>query len=131
MATIVKRMLSGSEHGFPIGITATAGATLNTIHTGVTGTGVTDEITLYAHNNYSQALDLVLEFGTTATNAHIVTTIPARGDGLLLVLPGIPLQGSATASTISAYVSGLNGSASAGATSTFITVTGFVNRITQ
>lgn len=129
MATLTKAILSGSTDGRPIGVTATAGAI--TLHTGSTSTNTIDEIYLWAQNNYSQVIDLVIEFGTTATTAMWVHPIPSR-DGLELVIPGTILQGrSAAGQTVGAYIAGLNGSSSLAASANFVTVSGYVNRITQ
>jgi hypothetical protein len=127
--TITKKPLSGANLGQPIGISATAGATYISIHTTLTGTSTIDELYLWAQNNYSQAVNLVLEWGTTATNAQIVTPIQPK-DGLTVVIPGLIIQGSACTTLVTGYVD-MNGSGSLAASSAFVTVTGWVNRITQ
>ena len=132
--TITKRLLSGSVDGLAIGITATQGATYATIHTGTSGaTSTIDEVWLYAQNNFSQAIELVLEWGQSATPTNIVASVPPK-DGPVLVVPGLLLLGSATAATdIVAYYQGVNGGsnsliASAGGA---VSIFGYVNRIVQ
>lgn len=130
MATIVKRLLSGSTDGQAIGVTATQGATYNTIHTAASGaTSTVDEVFIYANNNFTSDLNLVLEFGASATATTINAVIPSRG-GPQLVVPGLLLLGSATAANdIVAYVGNTNSVATSGATQ--LSVYGYVHRITQ
>lgn len=126
--TITKRTLSGSTHGVPIGISATAGATPITLHAlSTSATTTIDEIYIYAQNDYSQSVDLILNWGVTNTNAEIVTPIPPR-DGVKIVVPGLILTGSAC--SVTAFV-GLNGSGSLAASGALVTVHGYVNRLVQ
>jgi hypothetical protein len=125
---ITKRVLSGSTHGVGIGISATQGGTPITVHAlSTSATTTLDEIYIYAQNDYSETVDLILEWGQSATGAQIVTPIPAR-DGMTLVVPGLVLTGSACA--ISAFVA-FNGSGSLAASSAFVSVFGYANRIVQ
>lgn len=127
--TIQKRTLSGSTDAQSIGVSTTAGGTHNTIHTGSTGTGVMDEVYIYANNGYSQAAELVLEWGVSTTAVHRIYQIPGR-DADVCIVAGQILVGSAVAPTIKAFVA-LNGSGSHVASSNFISLYGWVNRITQ
>jgi len=119
MATIVKRKLSGSTDGKPIKVvqTATAG---DTIHTAVAGTtaGTFDEIWLYAYNGHTAPVVLTLEFGgVTVPDQNIVLTIAAKS-GLVLVVPGLILQNGMVVKAFAA-------------TANVITISGFVNSITD
>jgi hypothetical protein len=128
--TIQKRMLTGSTDGQSIGVSTTAGGTHNTVHTGPSGTSIIDEVFIYANNGYSQTIELVLEWGVSTTNIHRVYQIPSR-DADFCIVAGQVILGSGTAPTIKAFVGGLNGSASLAASSAFVSVYGWVNRITQ
>jgi len=128
MATIVKRAFSAASNGRGIAVSATAGASPILIHTGASSTAISDEIYLYGQNNYSQTVELRVEFGTTATSVQIVAQLQPR-DGLQLVVPGLLLQNSASNDVIAAHIGGLNGSASVAGG--LVTIYGFVNRITQ
>src|SRR4030066_638694 len=90
MATLTKRILSGSTTG--LGIKVVAAATLGTtIHTAVTGTSDMDEIWLYAVNSDSTARKLTIEWGgATSPDCLIEYTVPAE-DGLFLGAPGLLL----------------------------------------
>lgn len=119
MATIVKRKLSGSTDGKPIKVvqTATAG---DTIHTAVAGTtaGTYDEIWLYAYNGHTAPVQLTIEFGgATVPDQNIVLTIAAKS-GLVLVVPGLILQNGMVVKAFAA-------------TANVITISGFVNSITD
>src|SRR4030065_1862318 len=90
MATLTKRILSGSTTGLGIKVvqTATLGTT---IHTAVTGTSDMDEIWLYAVNSDSTARKLTIEWGgATSPDCLIEYTVPA-GDGLYFVAPRLLL----------------------------------------
>lgn len=119
MAIALKRKLSGSTDGRSVKVVATVSPG-TTIHTAVAGTtaGTLDEIWLYAYN--SDAVDrlLTIQFGgTTTPDDDIKATIPAQG-GLVLVVPGLVLQNT---TIVKAYAAAAN----------VITVSGFVNTITD
>lgn len=119
MATAVKRKLSQSTDGLGIKVVATATAG-TAIHTAVAGTtaGTFDEVWLYAYNGDTIDRALTLEWGGAAVpDNNIVVTIPAQS-GLTLVAPGLILQNS---KTVAAFASAAN----------VITITGFVNAITD
>lgn len=116
MATVTKRLLSGSTNGKQIKVAATATAgTL--IHTAVSGTSDLDEIWIDAVNSSLSAVKLTIEWGeATAPDGNIECTIPAES-GLYLVIPGKLLQ------------NGLEVRAFAGSANVIL-IGGFVNRIT-
>lgn len=119
MATALKRKLSGSTDGKPIKIAATATAG-DTIHTAVSGTtdGTYDEIWLWVYNSHTTGVELTIEFGgATAPDQNIKVT-PAAKSGLMLIVPGLILQNGATVKAFAA-------------TTNVLTISGFVNRITD
>jgi len=120
MATYSKVLLSGSTGGRPIKVAAT-GTPGTTIHATGTSATTVDEIWLYATNTDTTDRKLTVQFGdTTSPDDLIEVTVPAE-DGLLLLVPGLPLVGTgAAARTVRAFA----------ATTNVVTVTGYVNRIT-
>jgi hypothetical protein len=118
MATVVKRKLSESTDGKGILVVATA-ATGTTIHTAVAGTtpGTFDEVWLWAHNNHTADIVLNIQAGTVATTTNIIVTIPFKS-GLVPVMPGFIFQNSAVLRARAA-------------TNSLITISGFVNQITD
>lgn len=119
MATAVKRKLSGSTDGKAIKIAATSSSG-DTIHTSVAGTtaGTFDEIWLYAYNGDTTARELTIQFGGTSTpDNDIKFTVPSKS-GAVLLIPGWILQNGAV---VRAYAAVTN----------VITITGFVNSITD
>jgi hypothetical protein len=133
MATITKRVLSGSTHGVPQAITATQGLTAPVVHAlSTSATTTVDEIWLYGNNEATAGYNLILEWGVSSTTAHMICPLPARS-GPTLIMPGMILTGSACA--VSAFVSDITGSAStantAGGALGSVTVFGWVNRIVQ
>lgn len=118
MATAVKRKLSESVDGMPILVAATATAgTL--IHTAVSGTvdGTYDEIWLYAYNGHTAAVELTIEYGDASTEHNIKVTLASKS-GFSFQHPGLLLQ---NAKTIRAFAG----------TANVVTISGFVNRITD
>ena len=118
MATFTKNHLSGSTEGKGIKVsqTATAGTL---IHTGPTNTAHFHEVWLYAVNSSASSVKLTIEWGdATSPDSHIEQTIPAEA-GLYLVVPGLPLQGNATALTVKAFAG----------TANVINIHGYVNEI--
>jgi len=120
MATYSKVLLSGSTQGKAIKVAATA-STGTTIHATGTSETIQDEIWLYAYNSSAGAVVLTIQFGgTTAVDNDIKLTIPATS-GLTLVVPGLVLTGTGSATnTVAAYAG----------TTNVITISGYVNRIT-
>ena len=118
MATFTKNHLSGSTDGKGIKVvqTATAGTT---IHTGSTNTAQFHEVWLYAVNSSASAVKLTIEWGeATAPDGNIELSVAAES-GLVLVVPGLVLQGNATALVVKAFA----------ATANVIVVHGYVNEI--
>ena len=117
MATFTKNHLSGSSDGsIKVVQTATAGTT---IHTGPTNTAHFHEVWLYAVNSSASTVKLTIEWGeATAPDGNIEFTVPAES-GLYLLVPGLPLQGNATALVVKAFA----------ATANVVIVHGFVNEI--
>jgi hypothetical protein len=116
MATFTKVLLSGSTNGK--GIKVAASATAGTlIHTAVSGTSSIDEIWLYAHNTSASNVKLTIEWGeATAPDGNIEVNIGAEGTGMILVIPGVPLQNGLT---VRAFAGSAN----------VINIFGYVNRI--
>jgi len=118
MATFTKNHLSNSTDGKGILVVATATAG-TTIHTGPTNTAHFHEVWLYAVNSSATAVKLTIEWGeATAPNGNIEFTVPAES-GLYLLVPGLPLQGNATALVVKAFA----------ATASVVVIHGFVNEI--
>jgi len=122
MATFTKLTLqpagtTGTGLGIKVAATATAGTAL---HTASATASTLDEIWLYAVNSSTSAVKLTVEWGeATAPDGNIELTIAAES-GLVLVTPGLLLQGNATAKVVRAFA----------ATANVIIVHGYVNRIT-
>ena len=122
MATYTKLALqpagtTGTGLGILVAATATAGTA---IHTASTTTTTIDEIWLYAVNTSTSSVKLTIEWGeATAPNGNIeITVLPEAG--LVTVIPGLLLQGNATAKVVRAFAG----------TSNVLVMHGFVNRIT-
>ena len=122
MATFTKLTLqpagtTGTGLGVKVAATATAGTA---IHTASTTTTTIDEIWLYAVNTSASSVKLTIEWGQAdAPDGNIeVTVLPEAG--LVTVIPGLVLQGNATAKVVRAFA----------ATANVIVMHGFVNRIT-
>ena len=119
MATFTKKTLSASTDGKAIKVAATATAgTL--VHTGSTTTTTLDEIWLYAVNSSASSVKLTIEWGEAAApDGNIELTVQPEA-GLVTVIPGLLLQGNATAKVVRAFA----------ATANVVMIHGFVNRIT-
>jgi hypothetical protein len=122
MATFSKLTLqpagtTGTGLGIKVAATGTAGTPIHTAHTVPANI---DEIWLYAVNTHTSSIKLTIEWGsTTDPDGHIeVTVLPEAG--LVMVVPGLVLQGNATAKVVRAFA----------ATADKIVIHGFVNRIT-
>jgi hypothetical protein len=118
MATFTKNHLSGSTDGKGIKVvqTATAGTT---IHTGPTNTAHFHEVWLYVVNTSASAVKLTIEWGeATAPDGNIELTVQPE-TGLTLIVPGLPLQGNATALVVKAFA----------ATANVLVIHGYVNEI--
>ena len=122
MATFTKLALqpagtTGTGLGGKVAATATAATA---IHTASATATTIDEIWLYAVNSSTSAVKLTVEWGeATAPDGNIELTIAAES-GLVLVTPGLVMQGNATAKVVRAFA----------ATANVILIHGYVNRIT-
>ena len=122
MATLSKLCLqpagtTGTGLAIKVAATATAGTA---IHTASATATTIDEIWLYAVNTSASAVKLTIEWGeATAPDGNIELTVAAES-GLVLVSPGLLLQGNASAKVVRAFA----------ATTNVITIHGYVNRIT-
>lgn len=123
MATLSKlalqqtTMTTGTGLGVLVAATATAGTV---IHTAANVATTIDEIWLYAVNTHSASIKLTIEWGeATEPNGNIEVTVGNEA-GLLLVIPGLVLQGNTTPKVVRAFA----------ATANEIVIHGYVNRIT-
>jgi hypothetical protein len=122
MATFTKLTLqpagtTGTGLGIKVATTETAGTAL---HTASATASTIDEIWLYAVNSSASAVKLTVEWGeATAPDGNIELTIAAES-GLVLVTPGLLLQGNASAKVVRAFAE----------TANVILIHGYVNRIT-
>ena len=119
MATFSKIALSGSTDGRLIKVaqTATAGTT---IHTGSSTASTFDEVWLYAVNSDTTDRKLTIEWGGTSSPDDLIELTVTAESGLVLVVPGLVLQGNATALVVRAFA----------ATANVISIAGYVNEIT-
>ena len=121
MATFTKLALqpagtTGTGLGIKVAATATAGTA---IHTASTTATTIDEIWLYAVNTSTSSVKLTIEWGeATAPDGNIELTVLPEA-GLVTVIPGLVLQGNATARVVRAFA----------ATADVVVIYGFVNRI--
>ena len=118
MATISKQELSGGTDGAGVKLadTASPGTLIHTA-TSATGSGLYDEIWLWAVNTSTVSLQITIQFGgtTAITNDIIQVVNPAETS---LVLPGLVLQNSLV---VRAYVEEAGDG--------LVSIQGFVNRI--
>jgi hypothetical protein len=114
MATFTKTFLSSSVNGAStlVSASATPGTLIHTAQPGITGL---DEVWIYADNSASTSVKLTVEFGGTAEKDQIELSIPGES-GLVLVVPGLPLNNSAVVRAFSASAN-------------LISVLGYVNRV--
>ena len=121
MATFTKLALqpagsTGTGLGIKVAATATAGTA---IHTASSTATTIDEIWLYAVNTSTSSVKLTIEWGeATAPDGNIELTVLPEA-GLVTVIPGLVLQGNATAKVVRAFAASAN----------VVVVHGFVNRI--
>ena len=116
MAVYQKILLSGSTNGRPIRVTAlVSDENGTTLHTAGAATTNVDELWIWAVNTVSDARELTIKFGATASTDEIEFSVPGE-DGLYTVVPGIPLN---NALVVRAYAT----------VSTDINVVGYVNRV--
>jgi hypothetical protein len=119
MALFSKTKLTGSVDGRGVLVAATS-STGTVIHTGPSASAVMDEIWLYGMNTDTTARKLTLQWGgTTSPGDDIEITLNAES-GLVLLSPGLMLQGNATPLVVRAFA----------ATANVITIHGYTHRIT-
>ncbi len=118
MATFTKNHLSGSTDGRGIHIddAATPG---KLVHTGPTNTAHFHEVWLYAMNYDTTDRKLTIEWGGATAGGDIIEQTITAESGLILIVPGLVLQGNATALEIRAFA----------ATTSAINIFGYVNEI--
>jgi len=122
MATLSKLCLqpagtTGTGLAVKVAATATAGTA---IHTASTTTTTIDEVWLYAVNSSASSVKLTIEWGQAdAPDGNIELSVAAES-GLVLVIPGLLLQGNASAKVVRAFAG----------TANVILLHGYVNRIT-
>ena len=122
MATLSKLCLqpagtTGTGLAIKVAATATAGTA---IHTASSTATTIDEIWLYAVNTSASSVKLTIEWGQAdAPDGNIELTVQPEA-GLVTIIPGLLLQGNASAKVVKAFAG----------TANVITIHGFVNRIT-
>ena len=93
MPTNTELTLSGSVSGKPISIAATASpGTL--LHTATSAANTLDNLWIYVQSNHTAVASLTIQFGGITAAEQIVMGIPSK-EGLVLVIPGLPLAGGA------------------------------------
>jgi hypothetical protein len=118
MATFTKNHLSASTDGRMIKVAATATAG-TTIHTGPTNTAHFHEVWLYAVNSDTTDRKLTIEWGGVSSPDDLIEFTVKAENGLYLIVPGLVLQGNATALIVRAFA----------ATANVISIAGYVNEI--
>lgn len=103
MASISRRILSGSTNGRPIAVTATTspGTTLN-----VASATTINMVTIAAKNTATVARTFTIEWGSTSTSSHIIGVVPPQ-DGLYMLVDNMPISG--TTATIAAFATATSG----------------------
>ena len=123
MATYSKEFFTGcaaDQGGTGIALAVDSG-TFTTIHTTPTTTTTLDEIWMYAVNSHSADLKVTIQFGGVEEPEDFIETTVTAESGLVLLVPGLILQGMASTGQI------ILGAA---ATGDEVAVYGYVNRIT-
>jgi hypothetical protein len=118
VATYLRIPLSGSTHGRPIPVVATAiGSSPTTIHTAeaTTTDGLGDNVTLFATNIDTVVRTLTLGWGGTGSGDQWIQDIPSKS-GLVLICADLLLR---NALVIAAAASVTN----------VINILGYVNRV--
>jgi len=119
MASFAKKILSGSTDGRAVTVAATA-TPGTTIHTGSSTATTIDEVWLYAQNTSGADVKLTVEWGGTSSPGDLIEITITTEAGLVLVAPGLLIQGNATPLVVKAFA----------ATANVITLHGFINQIT-
>jgi len=122
MATYSKEFFTGcatDQGGTGIALAIDSG-TFTTIHATPTTTTTLDEVWLYAVNSHSADLKVTIRFGGIEEPEDYIETTVTAESGLVLLVPGLILQGMASTGQI------ILGAA---ATGDEVAVYGYVNRI--
>ena len=122
MATYSKEFFTGcatDQGGTGIALPIDSGAFV-TIHTTPVTTTTLDEIWMYAVNSHSADLKITIQFGGDQEPEDYIEYTVAPEAGLVLIVPGLILQGMATTGQI---IKGACG------TGDEVAVYGYVNRI--
>lgn len=106
VATFSKENLSGSTGGKGIAVAATSSPG-TTIHTASTTLTTTHELWMYASNTGTAAVYLTIQFGNT-TSSDATTVYIEPNTGLQLIVPGLILEGAASAYVVRAYATTTN-----------------------
>jgi len=122
MATFTKLSLqpagsTGTGRLIKVAATATAGTA---IHTASSTATTIDELWLYAVNSDTTDRKLTIEWGGTSSPDDLIEQTITAESGLVLVVPGLILQGNATPLVVRAFA----------ATANVVLIGGYVNRIT-
>ena len=123
MATYSKEFFTGcatDQGGTGIALAIDSG-TFTTIHATPTTTTTLDEVWLYAVNSHSADLKVTIRFGGIEEPEDYIETTVTAESGLVLLVPGLILQGMASTGQI------ILGAAETGDE---VAVYGYVNRIT-
>lgn len=115
--TVTKVQFSGSTNGRPVKVVATA-TPGTTIHTATANASTLDEVWLWAVNTSALKVALTVELGGTASPDDWIEVGLTGESGLILVVPGIPLDGGVV---VKAFADAAN----------VVNIVGFVNRIDQ
>ena len=106
--------LSESTDGQGILVTGVNTGTSVLVHTATASVDRPDKVYAFVHNNHTGEVYVSFEYGEATATKVINVLVPAK-KGLLLAIPGLPLQNS---NTIKAFA----------ATANVITITGAVGR---
>lgn len=115
MATFTKLILSGAADGRMVKVVATS-TPGTTIHTAIAGSTSFDEAWIYAQNNHTTGVVLTIELGGTSSPDDLIQVSVNAKSGLLLVVPGVPLNNGVVVKAFAA-------------TANVISLAGWVNRI--
>jgi len=103
MASISRRILSGSTNGQPIAVAATTspGTTLN-----VASATTINMVTIAGKNTATAARTWTIEWGGTSTRNHIIGSLLPQ-DGWQILVDNMPISGSTA--TIAAFATATSG----------------------
>jgi hypothetical protein len=105
MATYSKIVLSGSTNGQPIEVNSTSVGVA--VHTATSGSDEMDELFLLACNNHGSAVELTIYIGGTASGQTVKISLNSK-EGLVIVLPGLPLKSGVAVTAIASTANVVN-----------------------